>query len=76
MANVGPIGCIPYQREFNSAAGYDCLTYANEMAESFNQQLKSLVMELNLAMEDAFFVYADVYHIVSDIIRNYTSYGT
>ncbi|KAF9590493.1 hypothetical protein IFM89_035466 [Coptis chinensis] len=75
VANVGPIGCIPYQRDVNPFAGYDCVTFPNQLASLFNTRLKPLVMELNSNLQGSEFVYADVYSIVLDIIRNFKFYG-
>ncbi|KAL6186073.1 hypothetical protein ACLB2K_042195 [Fragaria x ananassa] len=76
MVNVGPIGCIPYQREVNRVADPDsCAAFSNQLARSFNAKLKTLVTELNKNLPGAKFVYADVYSIVEDIIDNYKSYG-
>ena len=41
----------------------------------FNTQLKSLVAELRTKLEGSLFVYADVYHIMEDILQNYNDYG-
>lgn len=75
VANVGPIGCIPYQRDTNPGAGDGCVAFANELAELYNRELRSLVQELSTNLERSNFVYADVYDIVDDILRNYRSYG-
>ncbi|XP_068660415.1 GDSL esterase/lipase At4g16230-like [Aristolochia californica] len=75
IVNVGPIGCIPYQRDMNPNAGENCATLPNQLAQSFNNQLKNLVAELSQNLKEASFVYVDVYNIVSDIIQNYYSYG-
>ncbi|KAL6519766.1 hypothetical protein OROMI_032660 [Orobanche minor] len=78
VANVGPIGCIPFQREINpSAAAGDgrCAVFPNQLAQIFNTQLRGLVMELTANLQGSTFIYADVYHVVDDIIQNYSSYG-
>ncbi|GFZ09089.1 GDSL-like Lipase/Acylhydrolase superfamily protein [Actinidia rufa] len=75
VANVGPIGCIPYQRDINPSAGENCVAYPNQLAQMYNSQLKNLVAELNTNLEGSKFAYADVYHIVDDIIQNYRSFG-
>lgn len=75
VVNVGPIGCIPYQRDTNPDAGDNCVEFSNQLAQSFNIQLKSLVTELSTTLDGSKFVYADVYNIVADILDNYTSYG-
>ncbi|XP_052207960.1 GDSL esterase/lipase At4g16230-like isoform X2 [Diospyros lotus] len=75
VANVGPIGCIPYQREINPSAGEGCAAFPNQLAQMFNARLKDLIGELNTCLKGSRFVYANVYHIVDDIIQNYASYG-
>ncbi|KAL9364857.1 hypothetical protein Peur_042730 [Populus x canadensis] len=75
VANVGPIGCIPYQRDTNPAAGDNCVSFSNQIAQLYNTELKSLVTELGANLEGSNFVYADVYRIVNDILQNYRSYG-
>lgn len=75
VANVGPIGCIPFQRDTTPNAGDDCVSFSNQMAELFNTQLKTLISELIISLAGSNFVYADVYGIVDDIIHNYESYG-
>lgn len=77
VANVGPIGCIPYQRDINPSAENQCVALPNQLAQLFNAQLRSLVQQLNaITLDGSKLIYADVYHIVDDIIQNYTSYGT
>ena len=75
VANVGPIGCIPYQRDVNPAAGDSCVSLSNQLAQLFNAKLKSLIEDLSTDLQESKFVYADVYHIVEDILQNYISYG-
>ncbi|KAH0725505.1 hypothetical protein KY284_001370 [Solanum tuberosum] len=75
VVNVGPIGCIPYQREINPSAGNKCVNFPNELAQLFNNQLRIQVTQLNSKLIGSKFVYADVYEIVQDIIQNYSSYG-
>ncbi|OMO58489.1 Lipase, GDSL [Corchorus olitorius] len=75
VANVGPIGCIPYMRDLNPTAGDSCVSRPNQMAQQFNNELRSLVKELSTNLQGSVFVYADVYRIVDDIIQNYRSYG-
>ncbi|GER25622.1 GDSL esterase/lipase [Striga asiatica] len=75
VANVGPIGCIPFQREINPSAGDGCAVFPNQLAQLFNAQLRGLLRDLSANLQHSTFVYADVYHIVDDIIQNYSSYG-
>ncbi|XP_059278077.1 GDSL esterase/lipase At4g16230-like [Lycium ferocissimum] len=75
VVNVGPIGCIPYQRAINPSAGDKCVEFPNGLAQLYNNQLRGLVSELSSKLTGSKFVYADVYAIVQDIIQNYSSYG-
>ncbi|CAJ1940836.1 unnamed protein product [Sphenostylis stenocarpa] len=75
VANVGPIGCIPSQRDANPGAGDSCISFPNQLAQLFNAQLKDLVAELNSNLEGSSFVYADVYQILEDILQNYVALG-
>ncbi|KAK7837523.1 gdsl esterase/lipase [Quercus suber] len=75
VVNVGPIGCIPYLRDTNPAAGdNDCVSLANQLAQLFNAELKSLTMDLSANLQESKFAYADFYRIVEDILQNYISY--
>lgn len=75
VVNVGPIGCIPNQRDANLVEGDSCIAFANQIAILFNTQLKSLVAELNSNLAGSMFVYGDVYHILEDILINYAALG-
>lgn len=75
VTNIGPIGCIPYERDTNPIAGDSCVAFPNQLAQLFNAQLKSLLAELSTNLEGSNFAYADVYHIVQDILQNYILYG-
>ncbi|XVF66100.1 hypothetical protein PTKIN_Ptkin10aG0007200 [Pterospermum kingtungense] len=75
VVNVGPIGCIPYERDLNPTAGDSCVSHQNQVAQLFNTELRSLIKELSTSLKGSYFVYADVYRTVENIIQNYRSYG-
>ncbi|XP_028760133.1 GDSL esterase/lipase At4g16230-like [Neltuma alba] len=75
VANVGPIGCIPSQRDLNPSAGEECVSFPDKLAQSFNVELKKLVVELNKKLKGSIYVHADAYHIAQDILQNYKAYG-
>ncbi|OVA13599.1 Lipase [Macleaya cordata] len=75
VANIGPIGCTPYQRDQNPSSTDFCVTSANQLATLFNDRLKNLVKELSSSLVGSKFVYADGYRILLDIIENFQSYG-
>ncbi|CAN1322418.1 GDSL esterase/lipase At4g16230 [Linum perenne] len=75
VVNVGPIGCIPFQKDVNHVTGDECVSFTNELARSYNEKLRTLVNHLNEVLLGAQLVYADVYRIFSDIIDKHNSYG-
>ncbi|KAM0013343.1 putative triacylglycerol lipase [Helianthus debilis subsp. tardiflorus] len=75
VPNVGPIGCIPYQRDITPSAGEHCVALPNHLAQLFNLQLKGLLQELGNSLQGSAFIFADVYRIVADIVQNHKSYG-
>lgn len=75
VVNVGPIGCIPCMRDLNPFSGDKCVQFPNHLAQLFNTQLKNLVDELKTNLKGSLFVYGDAYHIMEDIMMNYSKYG-
>lgn len=76
MANVGPIGCIPYQKTLNRVKENECVGLPNELAVQYNVQLRDLLTELNGNLPGAQFVLANVYDLVLEVLTNYGKYGT
>ncbi|KAG8658914.1 hypothetical protein MANES_03G205600v8 [Manihot esculenta] len=75
VANVGPIGCIPFERDTNPSAGNDCVGFQNQLVQLYNKELRRLIEERRTSLVGSNFIYADVYRIVEDILQNYKSYG-
>ncbi|CAI9110077.1 OLC1v1010041C1 [Oldenlandia corymbosa var. corymbosa] len=75
VGNVGPIGCIPYQKTINQLSADECVELPNQLALQYNAKLKNLMTELNKNLPGATFVHANVYDLVMELIRNYKSYG-
>ncbi|MBA0861760.1 hypothetical protein Goshw_000572 [Gossypium schwendimanii] len=75
IGNVGPIGCIPYQKTINQLNENECVDLANKLAMQYNRRLKELLSELNGKLQGAIFVHANVYDLVMELITNYTKYG-
>ncbi|KAK8606807.1 hypothetical protein V6N13_052564 [Hibiscus sabdariffa] len=75
VGNIGPIGCIPYQKTINQLSENQCVDLANKLAMQYNLQLKDLLTELNGKLQGAIFVYANVYDLVMELIANYAKYG-
>lgn len=75
VGNVGPIGCIPYQKTINQLKETECVSLPNKLALQYNSRLKDLVHELNENLQGATFVHADVYSLVMELITNYDKYG-
>ncbi|KAL8038435.1 hypothetical protein ABFS82_11G090400 [Erythranthe guttata] len=75
VGNVGPIGCIPYQKTINQLGENDCVSLPNKLAIQYNRRLKDLLHELNENLEGSTFVLANVYDLVMELITNYANYG-
>ncbi|KAK6152686.1 hypothetical protein DH2020_012325 [Rehmannia glutinosa] len=75
VGNVGPIGCIPYQKTINQLSEGECVALPNKLALQYNARLKDLLHELNENLEGATFVHANVYDLVMELITNYSKYG-
>lgn len=75
---MGPLGCIPDQLAARAALPGECVAAVNEMAELFNDRLKSLVDLLNSDSKTAaegIFVYGNTYGAAVDILTNPFAYG-
>ncbi|CAN6832407.1 unnamed protein product [Brassica oleracea] len=75
IGNVGPIGCIPYQKTINQLNENECVDLANKLANQYNVRLKILLEDLNKKLPGAMFVHANVYDLVMELITNYDKYG-
>ncbi|XP_022773968.1 GDSL esterase/lipase At2g23540-like [Durio zibethinus] len=75
LGNVGPIGCVPYQKTINQLNENECVDLANKLATQYNVRLKDLQTELTGKLPGATFVYANVYDLVMELITNYEKYG-
>ncbi|XP_031262437.1 GDSL esterase/lipase At2g23540 [Pistacia vera] len=75
IGNVGPIGCIPYQKTINQLNENECVDLANKLALQYNGRLKDLLKELNKKLPGSTFVHANVYDLVMELITNYKTYG-
>ncbi|KAA8547254.1 hypothetical protein F0562_003882 [Nyssa sinensis] len=75
LGNVGPIGCIPYQKTINQLTENQCVELPNKLALQYNGRLKDLATELNENLPGATFVHANVYDLVMELITNYAKYG-
>lgn len=75
VGNVGPLGCIPYQKSINRVSPNECVTLANQLAMQYNTQLRTMLADLNKNLPGARFLLANVYDLVLELITNYNSYG-
>ncbi|KAJ0977642.1 hypothetical protein J5N97_013116 [Dioscorea zingiberensis] len=75
VGNVGPIGCIPYQKTINQVGENECASLPNQLAMHYNERFRDLMTELNERLPGAKFVLANVYDIVMELITNYQYYG-
>ncbi|RZS06285.1 hypothetical protein BHM03_00036923 [Ensete ventricosum] len=75
VANVGPIGCIPYQKTINKVKEEECVGLPNQLAVQYNSQLRDMLTELNDNLPGAKFVIANVYDLVMELLTDYRSHG-
>jgi len=75
VANVGPLGCIPYQKTINRVGEDECVKLPNQLAAQYNGRLRELLIELNGNLPGARFCLANVYDLVMELITNYPNYG-
>ncbi|XP_068655290.1 GDSL esterase/lipase At2g23540-like [Aristolochia californica] len=75
VGNVGPIGCIPYQKTINRVNKGECVKLPNQLAQKYNAKLRDLLAQLTDNLPGATFVYANVHDLVMELISNYAKYG-
>jgi hypothetical protein len=73
---VGPLGCIPNQRASSTGPPERCVDQVNQIVDTFNRGLSSLVNQLNTDHPDSRFLYGNTYDALFDIINSPTKYGT
>lgn len=77
IADVGPLGCIPYVRALEFIPAGECSAAANKLCEGYNKRLKRMINKLNQEMgPKSVFVYTNTHDIVMGIIRRHGQYGT
>ncbi|GMN41516.1 hypothetical protein TIFTF001_010742 [Ficus carica] len=77
---AGPVGCLPYvlDRYLITAAQIDkhgCATPFNDVAQHFNQRLKSALAQLRKELPLAAITYVDVYSVKYTLISQAKKYG-
>ncbi|XP_057471505.1 GDSL esterase/lipase At5g45670-like [Actinidia eriantha] len=75
LIGVGQIGCSPNALAQNSPDGSSCVEKINSANRLFNDQLISLVDDLNNNAADAKFIYINGYGIFQDLLTKSSSYG-
>ncbi|KAK7373157.1 hypothetical protein VNO80_06555 [Phaseolus coccineus] len=76
--NTGPIGCVPLiLTNFESAERdkYGCAKAYNEVAQSFNQNLKEALVHLRKDLPLAAITYVDIYSAKYSLFSNPKKYG-
>ncbi|KAK1580916.1 hypothetical protein Q3G72_001318 [Acer saccharum] len=79
--NTGPLGCIPQNvAKFGSDPlkldEQGCVSGHNQAAKLFNLQLHALCKKLQGDFTDSNITYVDIYTIKSNLIANYSRYGS
>ncbi|GAY67949.1 hypothetical protein CUMW_260400 [Citrus unshiu] len=65
LFGIGPIGCTPGNIATYDTNGSLCVDFINKAVQEFNIRLKTLVDNLNHNLQDAKFIYVNVYGISS-----------
>ena len=73
IAGIPPTGCIPNQRA--TAQSGRCADSVNQMLGTFNEGLRTLVLQLIANHPTGIFVYFNSYAVMGDILNNPTNYG-
>ncbi|KAK9675519.1 hypothetical protein RND81_11G012100 [Saponaria officinalis] len=78
--NTGPIGCLPYLLVKNppDAGNTDeagCIKSYNEVAQEFNMQLKTRILDLRIHLNNSVLVYVDIYSAKYSLISEATKHG-
>ncbi|KAK2987037.1 hypothetical protein RJ640_004763 [Escallonia rubra] len=75
LGGLPPMGCLPMERTRNIVLGSYCVEDYNNVARDFNGKLQRLVLKLNTELAAVQLVLSNSYDILSDIIRNPSSFG-
>ncbi|KAI4372506.1 hypothetical protein MLD38_010728 [Melastoma candidum] len=75
VTNVGPIGCIPFARDSNPLPSNGCVGRMNARARLCNKRMKEMLVDLSAELKGSKILYADIYAILEDLLKNYQSYG-
>ncbi|KAF9670564.1 hypothetical protein SADUNF_Sadunf13G0082100 [Salix dunnii] len=73
VAGLGVMGCIPSILA-QSPAGI-CSDLVNQLAQPFNENLKSMLNNFNVKLPGAKFIFIDCAHIFREILTNSPAYG-
>ncbi|KAM7500606.1 hypothetical protein LguiA_025020 [Lonicera macranthoides] len=74
ISGLGPIGCSPYEIALRATNGA-CVYEINQAVELYNKNLISLVDELNNNLNDAKFIYLNIYDRSKKLIEDPSSFG-
>ncbi|GJM84479.1 hypothetical protein PR202_ga00153 [Eleusine coracana subsp. coracana] len=81
VMGMAPLGCAPYVLSLfpGLPVDYDpvsgCNMRLNRLAQLHNRALMGMLLELQLAHDDRFLIYADVYHTVANLVTSPVKYG-
>lgn len=75
LAGISPFGCLPQERVTNQANIGECNDDYNMVAQYFNVKLRAMVDKLNKELPRVKIVFAGVYDLFLDVVRNPTAYG-
>lgn len=73
IAGVGRMGCIP--SILAQSPNGSCSEDVNRLVLPFNENVKTMINNLNTNLPDSKFIYIDTVRMFEDIVANARSYG-
>ncbi|KAJ4763151.1 GDSL esterase/lipase [Rhynchospora pubera] len=75
VAGISPFGCLPQERVTNQDKIGECKEDYNIVAQNFNMKLSIMVDKLNKELFGVKVVFAGLYDLFLDVVRNPKAYG-
>ncbi|XP_038722590.1 GDSL esterase/lipase At1g29660-like [Tripterygium wilfordii] len=71
LFGMAPIGCTPHAIKTYGTNGTLCVNKLNDAAQLFNDQLKLLIEQLRIELEDAKFVYVNMLGMIMQLPKHF-----
>ncbi|KAF5736283.1 putative zinc finger protein [Tripterygium wilfordii] len=74
LFGMAPIGCTPHAIKTYGTNGTLCVNKLNDAAQLFNDQLKLLIEQLRIELEDAKFVYVNMLGMIMQLPKHFPEF--